>query len=86
MPTTHAQQASAYELIDAVEFAKRLQAKVRFVKEYSRATITLDPIPNIRIHRKLRLYEWGSPDLNAWIARRKAKPLYARPGVVSSRY
>ena len=86
MPTDRAQQASAYELIDAVELAKRLQTTVRFIKEYSRATITRDPIPNIRIHRRLRLYEWGSPDLNAWIARRKAKPLYERPSVLSSRY
>jgi hypothetical protein len=86
MPSAHAQPASVYELINAVELAKRLQARVRFIREYSRATITRDPIPNIRIHRKLRLYEWGSPDLNAWIARRKAKPLYERPSVLSSRY
>lgn len=86
MSTAHAQQASMYELIDAVELARRLQVSVRFVKENSRGTLTRDPIPHIRLHRRSRLYEWGSPDLNAWIARKKSKPAYGRPGTLTSRY
>jgi hypothetical protein len=86
MATVQAQQSSTYELIDAAELARRLHLSVRFVKENSRATRTQDPIPNISFHRRARLYDWGSPELNAWIARRKLKPPYERPSALAGRY
>jgi hypothetical protein len=86
MAIAHAQQTSLYELIDAAELGRRLHVSARFIKENSRATRTRDPIPCIRLHRRCVLYEWGSPDLNAWIARRKHKSLHERPSSLAGRY
>lgn len=58
------------ELINAEALAEKLQVTPRFVKEYSRASRTQDPIPHVRLHRRSRLYAWGSADLEAWLMRR----------------
>ena len=58
------------ELITPELLAKRLNCSVRFIKEASRQSMTNDPIPHLKVHRRLRLYRWGSPELTAWLERR----------------
>ena len=58
------------ELITPELLARRLNCSVRFIKESSRKSTTLDPIPHIRLNRRTRLYAWGSPELSNWLERR----------------
>ena len=77
--TAQVHQTPQYELIDAATLAERWHVSERFIKEYSRPTRNLDPIPLFRLHRRSYLYAWGSPELEAWFERRKQKPVYQRP-------
>jgi hypothetical protein len=81
--TPQTSQKPLYELIDAATLAERLHVTERFVKEATRVARNRDPIPALRIHRRSLLYEWGSPELDAWLERRKQKPIYERPGSVN---
>ncbi len=59
-----------YEIIDGEELAKRLCVPMSWVREYTR-TRAPDPIPHLRFGR-YRRFRWNSPELNAWLERRKA--------------
>lgn len=85
MATAQALQIPHYELIDAATLAERWHVTERFIKEYTRVTRVLDPIPCICLHRRCRLYEWGSPELNAWLERHRQKPVYQGPNFVGDR-
>ena len=61
--------AFAYEVLTATELAQRLKVKESWVVEQSKPSRTADPIPIFRLG-KHRRYLWGSPALNAWLARR----------------
>lgn len=58
------------ELLTPETLAERLQVSARFVKENSRPSRTLDPIPHVLLHRRARLYAWNSPEMNEWLKRR----------------
>lgn len=57
------------EIIDADELARRLRVPRTWVREHTRVRAT-DPIPHIKLGRYVR-FEWGSSELNAWIANRR---------------
>lgn len=57
------------EIIDAEELAKRWQVPVTWIYEGSRKRTT-DPIPHIRFGKYIR-FQWGCPDLEGWLERRK---------------
>jgi hypothetical protein len=56
------------EIIDSQEFAARLCLPETWVREQVRKR-TSDLIPHIRFGKYVR-FRWGSPELEAWIARR----------------
>lgn len=64
-------QASSfpYEVLTTAELAQRLKVKESWVIDQSKRSRTADPIPIFRLG-KHRRYLWGSPALNAWLARR----------------
>jgi len=57
---------ASFEIIDAVELARRLTVPVSWVRSRTRLR-TLDEIPTIRFGRYCR-FAWGSPELSQWIA------------------
>lgn len=59
----------AHELIDSIELARRLTVPETWVREHVRSRVS-DPIPHVRLGRYVR-FEWGSPELEAWLARRR---------------
>ena len=58
------------ESIDAKELAKRWLVPTTWIREYTRSDRTDDPIPHIRVGKYVR-FEWGSPHLEQWFARRR---------------
>ncbi len=58
------------EIIDAKELARRWSVPVSWVREYTRSDRTVDHIPHVRLGRYVR-FEWGSPQLAQWFARRR---------------
>ena len=60
----------ATEIIDAKELATRWRVPVSWVREYTRGDRTDDPIPHVRLGKYMR-FEWGSPPLEQWFARRR---------------
>jgi hypothetical protein len=56
------------EIINSQEFAARLCLPETWVREQVRKR-TSDLIPHIRFGKYVR-FRWGSPELEAWIARR----------------
>jgi hypothetical protein len=54
------------EIIDAKELAGRWQVPVSWIREDR----TDDPIPHVRLGKYVR-FEWGSPALEQWFARRR---------------
>jgi hypothetical protein len=58
-----------FEILDSNELALRLKVKESWVVEQSKRSRTRDPIPVFRLG-KHRRYRWGSPEMNAWLARR----------------
>jgi len=60
-----------YEVIDSAELAKRWSLPESWVREQTRYRAT-DPIPCVRAGRYVR-FEWGSPKLLAWWAKRRTQ-------------
>lgn len=58
------------EILDAKELASRWQVPVSWIREYTRPDRTDDPIPHVRLGKYVR-FEWGSPALEQWFARRR---------------
>ena len=65
----HAASPFPYEVLTTAELALRLKVKESWIVEQSKPSRTADPIPIFRLG-KHRRYLWGSPALNAWLARR----------------
>lgn len=61
--------SGTYELLTAQQLAQRLNIPPSWVAQQTRERAT-DKIPHIRFGRWIR-YEWLSPDLAAWLSRRK---------------
>lgn len=59
-----------FELLTPAEFAERLKVPVTWVRERTRSReLHGDVIPHLRLGRYIR-YQWGSPELEAWLQRR----------------
>ena len=58
-----------FELIDAPELAIRWSVPASWIREQTRFRC-VDPIPHLRLGRYVR-FEWGSPELAAWLTRRR---------------
>jgi len=72
MKHDHQNQAASsfpYEVLTTAELAQRLKVKESWVVDQSKRSRTADPIPIFRLGQHRR-YLWGSPALNAWLARR----------------
>jgi len=72
MKHDHQNQAASsfpYEVLTTAELAQRLKVKESWVVDQSKRSSTADPIPIFRLGQHRR-YLWGSPALNAWLARR----------------
>lgn len=59
-----------YEVIGSEELAARLAVPASWVRDQVRGR-AIDPIPCLRLGRYVR-FQWGSPELEAWIQRRKS--------------
>lgn len=59
-----------YEVIGSDELATRLAVPASWVRDQVRRR-AVDPIPCLRLGRYVR-FQWGSPELLAWIQRRKS--------------
>jgi len=59
-----------FEVIDAIELARRWHIPVSWIREQTR-TRAADPLPCVRLGRYVR-FEWGSPSLLQWWAKRRA--------------
>ena len=67
--TTPSPQAH-FELLTPVELAHRLKVPVTWVRERTRnRNLHEDVIPHLRLGRYIR-FQWGSPELDAWLNRR----------------
>jgi len=63
--------APSFEIIDSGELAKRWRVPESWVRSYSRERCSKDErIPAIYFGRYVR-YEWGSPQLEAWLAKHR---------------
>jgi len=59
-----------FEMIDSDQLAKRLAVPATWVRDHVRGR-AVDPIPHHKLGKYTR-FLWGSPELEAWIARRKS--------------
>ncbi len=59
-----------YEVIDSGELAKRWNVPKSWILEQTRSRAA-DPIPCLRMGKYVR-FEWGSPSLSGWLAKRRA--------------
>ncbi len=59
-----------YELLTAEDLAKRLRVPPSWIREQTRSrSLDGDPLPHLRLGRYVR-FQWGSPELQAWLRRR----------------
>lgn len=58
-----------YEVIDAMELARRWRVPVTWIREQTRQRATA-PLPCVRLGRYVR-FEWGSPQLSEWWQKRR---------------
>jgi len=59
-----------FELLTAEELAERLRVPVSWIREQTRSrSLQYDPLPHLRLGRYVR-FQWGSPELGAWLRRR----------------
>lgn len=56
----------AYEVVDAIELARRWRVPVSWIREQTRGRAA-DPLPCVRLGRYVR-FEWRSPKLIEWWA------------------
>ena len=61
--------SSHFELIDASELAMRWRLPESWIREQTRSRCA-DAIPHLRLGRYVR-FEWGSPELSAWLDKRR---------------
>ena len=59
-----------FEVLTSEQFAERLSLPVTWVRDQVRRRAK-DPIPCLRLGKYVR-FQWGSPELEAWIERRKS--------------
>jgi hypothetical protein len=67
-----------FELLTPVELAERLKVPTSWIRERTRSRDLQgnDTIPHLRLGRYVR-FQWGSPELHAWLRRRLfAKSVY----------
>ena len=69
-PVERVYPSKAAEIIDAKELARRWHVPVSWIREYTRPDRTDDPLPHVRFGKYVR-FEWGSPPLEQWLARRR---------------
>ncbi len=62
-------RTGGYEILDSRELARRWRVPKTWVEEQTRRRCS-DPIPHIRLGKYVR-FEWGSPELERWWARRR---------------
>ena len=63
---------NGYERIDSAQLAARLQIPESWVRNHTRARIPKEErIPCVRFGRYVR-FEWGSPQLEEWIAKKRS--------------
>jgi hypothetical protein len=56
-----------YELLDSVQFAKKLNVPVSWARDHTRSRVPeSEQIPHVRLGRYVR-FEWGSPALDRWL-------------------
>jgi len=60
-----------YEVLDTAELAKRWHVPESWIREQTRCRAT-DPLPCVRLGRYVR-FEWESPKLVAWWAKRRTQ-------------
>ena len=60
-----------FELLTPAELAQRLKVPTSWVRERTRSRDLQgnDAIPHLRLGRYIR-FQWGSPELQAWLRRR----------------
>jgi hypothetical protein len=64
------QAQEIFEIVDAAELARRWSLSVSWIREQTRSRAS-DPIPHVRLGR-YRRFEWNSPALLKWWARRRS--------------
>jgi hypothetical protein len=57
--------------LDFRDLSQKLGTSEQWVRRNVRPTYTRDPIPHLRFGRTIR-FDWNSPALHAWLARREA--------------
>ncbi len=68
-PPWQAIPEQGHEVVDSRELARRWRVPKSWVEEQTRRRCS-DPIPHIRLGKYVR-FEWGSPELERWWARRR---------------
>ena len=62
--------AQRFELLTTEELAERLRVPPSWIREQTRSrSLEGDPLPHLRLGRYVR-FQWGSPELEAWLRRR----------------
>jgi hypothetical protein len=62
---------NGFELVDSGELSKRLKVPESWIRSRTRGrTPKAERIPCVRLGRYVR-FEWGSPRLEAWLARQR---------------
>jgi hypothetical protein len=69
-PAELAAPAMQFETIDADQLAERWRVPKSWIRNWTREGYANDPIPHVKLGRYVR-FEWGSPTLAAWWARRR---------------
>jgi len=59
-----------FEMLNSEQLAARWQVPVSWIREHTRRR-AIDPIPCVRFGKYVR-FAWGSPELTAWVSRRKS--------------
>lgn len=62
--------AAKWEVIDAMELAKRWSLPASWIREQTRSRAT-DPLPHVRFGKYVR-FAWLSPELEQWLNRRRS--------------
>jgi predicted DNA-binding transcriptional regulator AlpA len=72
------------DFLDFRGLAARLGTSEQWVRRNVRRTYTRDPIPHLRLGRIIR-FAWESPEMQAWIERRKTTANSTKSPVVEPR-
>jgi hypothetical protein len=63
-----------YEILDAGQLAERWKVPKGWIRKWTQGSYTEDPIPHKSLGKYVR-YEWDSPKLAEWWARRSRQNL-----------